>query len=71
MLTKLRWRVANYFSGKARASVKKGGYKNIKIGMRYFKWSLMMTPSKSIRNIVCTRLRHMAEAYRHKYKDQA
>ena len=71
MLTKLRWRVANYFAGKAKRSIEKGGYKNIKIGMRYFKWSLMVVPSKSIRNNVCTRLRRTAEAYRHKYKDQA
>lgn len=40
----VRFRIAFFLIKRSAKTIEKGGYKNIKKGLKYFKWSVMIVP---------------------------
>ena len=66
MLTRIRWKLAAFLARKAHECIDKGGYKNIKKGLKYFKWSVEIVPPSDHLRAVGERLRAIAEEERGK-----
>lgn len=66
MLTRIRWKLAVFLARKAHECISRGGYENIKRGLRYFKWSVEVVPPNDHLRAVGKRLQAMAEEERRK-----
>lgn len=66
MLTNIRYKLALRLIRKADELIKKGGYENIKTGLRYFKWSILVVPPSNELREAAKRLREIAEDERAK-----
>ena len=70
MFENIRFKLAEHYARKSKEFVDKGGYKNIKKGIKYLKKSVFIVPPSDELRLVGARLRKVAEEQREKLYEE-
>lgn len=64
MFNSIRWKMAAYLAKKAVEETEKGGFKNIKKGLKYFKMSIQIAPpDKELNEHIKTGINEIVSKY--------